>query len=496
MRPISKIVIVGGGTSGWLSASMLCHHFKPELCQVQLIESEDIGTIAVGESTVPPFVGLIQRLGINEQEFIRATQATYKLGIEFVGWHQRNKKYFHPFGVIGRAIGDHDFYQCWLKARAHGDTSSLLDFSPCNVMAENGRFFPPAEARNSPIGGANYALHVDALLVSRYLRSYAEARGLERVEGKVTQVKQRDDGFIRSVALADGREIQADFFIDCTGFNGLLIGQTLGVGSVDWSNYLPCDRAIVAKTAARKPLPPFTRATAQPAGWSWQIPLQDRMGQGYVFSSRFCSDAAAKSTLMRSLGGVALDDPRVIPFTTGHRKELWKHNCLSIGLASGFVEPLEATSIHMIARGMDFFLRYFPDRDCASALIREYNRRMLADYEEIRDFIVLHYSATARDDSPFWQWCSNIKLPDSLQERIELFKGQGTLREGVDELFRGASWQSVFEGMGISPSVYCRRVENMEYAEIAAALTTAKAAIAGMVAHLPTHEEFLRAQTG
>jgi tryptophan halogenase len=496
MHPISKIVIVGGGTAGWLSASMLCHHFKRELCQVQLIESEGIATIAVGESTVPPFVGLIHRLGINEQEFLRATMATFKLGIQFIGWHQRNKKFFHPFGVIGRAIGDHDFYQCWLKARAHGDTSSLLDFSPCNVMAENGRFFPPAQARNTPIGGANYALHVDALLVSRYLRSYAEARGLERVEGKVTQVRRRDDGFIRSVALADGREIQADFFIDCTGFNGLLIGQALGVSSVDWSNYLPCDRAIVAKTASQKPLLPFTRATAQSAGWSWQIPLQDRTGNGYVYSSRFCSDAAAKSTLMRSLGGVALDDPRVIPFSTGHRKEFWKHNCLSIGLSSGFVEPLEATSIHMIARGMDFFLRYFPDRDCDSALIREYNRRMLADYEEIRDFLVLHYSATARDDSPFWQWCSNIKLPDSLQERIELFKGQGALREGVDELFRGASWQSVFEGMGISPTVYGRRVENLGHVEIAAALTTAKAAISGMVAHLPTHEEFLRAQTG
>jgi tryptophan halogenase len=220
------------------------------------------------------------------------------------------------------------------------------------------------------------------------------------------------------------------------------------------------------------------------------------MGQGYVYSSRFCSDAAAKSTLMRSLGGVAIDDPRIIPFTTGHRREFWKHNCLSIGLASGFVEPLEATSIHMIARGMDFFLRYFPDRDCDPALIREYNRRMVADYEEIRDFIVLHYSATDREDSPFWQWCKNIKLPDSLQERIELFKGHGALREGVDELFRSSSWQSVFEGMGISPSVYCPRVEHLDYAEIAATLTAAKAAIAGMVAHLPTHEEFLRSKIG
>ena len=496
MRPISKIVIVGGGTSGWLAASMLCHHFKRESCQVQLIESDEIGTIAVGESTVPPFIGLVRRLGINEQEFIRATEATYKLGIQFVGWHQRHRKYFHPFGVIGRAIGNQEFYQCWLKARSHGDTSALSDFSPCSVMAENGRFFPPAEARNTPIGGANYALHVDAQLVARYLRRFAEARGLERVAGKVIQVRRRDSGFIGSVALADGREIQGDFFIDCTGFSGLLIGQALGVGSVDWSNYLPCDRAIVTKTAGQKPLPAFTRATAQPAGWSWQIPLQHRMGQGYVYSSRFCSDAAAKSTLMRGLGATALDDPRVIPFTTGHRREQWKHNCLSIGLASGFVEPLEATSIHMIARGMDFFLRYFPDRDCDPALSREYNRRMVADYEEIRDFLILHYCASARDDSPFWQWCRNITLPDSLQARISLFKGNGALPEGIDELFRASSWQSVFEGMGISPSVYSRRVENMEYAEIAAALSTAKAAIAGMVAHLPTHEEFLRIQTG
>ena len=495
MKPLSKIVIVGGGTSGWLAASMLCHHLKRELCQIQLVESEEIGTIGVGESTVPPFVGLIQRLGIDEQEFIRATEATYKLGIQFVGWQQRNQQYFHPFGVIGRSIGSHDFYQCWLKARAHGDTSALQDFSPCTVMAENGRFFPPAKARNTPIGGANYALHVDAHLVARYLRGYAEARGLIRTEGKVTQVKQRSDGFIQSVVLADGREISGDFFIDCTGFKALLIGETLGVDSVDWSNYLPCDRAIVAKTDNHKPILSYTRATAQTAGWSWQIPLQHRVGQGYVYSSQFCSDANAKSTLMRSLDGNLVEAPRVIPFTTGHRREVWKHNCLSLGLASGFVEPLEATSIHMICRGMDFFLRYFPDRDCDSALIREYNRRMVVDYEEVRDFIVLHYSATARDDSPFWQWCKNIKLPDSLQERIELFKGHGALREGVDELFRNASWQSVFEGMGIRPSVYCPRVENLDYAEIVVTLKTAKAAIAGMVAHLPTHEEFLHSQT-
>jgi len=496
MKPLSKIVIVGGGTSGWLAAAMLSHYLKRELCQIELVESEEIGSIGVGESTVPPFVGLLQRLGINEQEFVRSTEATYKLGIQFVGWHQRTDTYFHPFGVIGRRIGTHDFYQCWLKARAQGDTSSLLDFSPCSVMAENGRFFPPSKARNTPIGGANYALHVDATLVARYLRDYCEGKGLKRTEGKVTQVTQRDDGFIESVTLADGREVHGDFFIDCTGFKALLIGKTLGVGSVDWSDYLPCDRAIAVKTEQKGPIAPYTRATAQSAGWSWRIPLQHRIGHGYVYSSRFCSDTTAKSTLIRGLDGAPLEEPRVIPFTAGHRRQVWQHNCLSLGLASGFVEPLEATAIHLIARGMDFFLRYFPDRDCDPSLIREYNRRMVADYEEIRDFIVLHYCATTRDDSPFWQWCRNISLPDSLKERIELFRGHGALREGTDELFRSTSWQSVFEGMGIRPSHYCPRVENMDYAQIAATLKTARSAIHGMVAHLPTHEQFLRGQTG
>jgi tryptophan halogenase len=494
MQPLSKIVILGGGTSGWLAAAMLCQHLKRELCQVELIESDEIGTIGVGESTVPPFVGLIHRLGIDEQDFIRATNATYKLGIQFVGWHRRASTYFHPFGVIGKPIGTHDFYQCWLKARASGDTSELHDFSPCNVMAEHGRFFPPSRAQNTPIGGANYALHVDAALVARYLRDYSEARGLTRTEGRVVEVKQRDDGFIQSVMLENGKEIHGDFFVDCTGFRSLLIGKTLGVENIDWSNYLPCDRAIAVRTESQNPLTPYTRATAQNAGWMWRIPLQNRLGQGYVYSSRFCSDANAKSTLLRNLGSPCVEEPRIIPFTTGHKRQLWKLNCLSLGLSSGFIEPLEATSIHLIARGVEFFLRYFPARDCDPALVREYNRRMTADFEEVRDFIVLHYSATRRDDSPFWQWCKTMPIPESLRERMELFMSHGAMREGVDELFRASSWQSVFEGMGLHPRGYCPRVENIDYTHIAATLRTAKAAIAGMVEHLPTHEQFLSSQ--
>lgn len=496
MQPLSKIVVVGGGTSGWLAAAMLRHHLKPELCELELIESEEIGTIGVGESTVPPFVGLIQRLGIDEQEFIRATKATYKLGIQFAGWHRRADSYFHPFGVIGKPIGLHDFYQCWLKARALGDRSSLQDFSPCNVMAENGRFFPPSRARNTPIGGANYALHIDANLAANYFRGHAQARGLKRTEGRVTEVRRRDNGFIDRVVLADGREVRGDFFIDCTGPRGLLIGSALGVESIDWSEYLLCDRAIAVRTESQGPLLPCTRATAQKSGWMWRIPLQRRVGQGYVYSSRFCSDAEARSTLLRNVGSACLDEPRLLPFTTGYRRELWKLNCLSVGLAGGFIEPLEATAIHLIARGLDFFLRYFPTKDCDAALSREYNRRMIADYEEVRDFIVLHYSATDRDDSPFWQACKNIPLPSSLQERIELFKSQGAMREGVDPLFRASSWQSVFEGMGIRPRTYSPRVDNIDYAHIEATLRTARSAIAGMVEHLPTHEQFLSGQAG
>jgi tryptophan halogenase len=495
MKPISKIVIVGGGTSGWLAAAMLSQHLKRELCEIELIESEELGTIGVGESTVPPFVGLIHRLGIDENEFLRATDGTYKLGIKFVGWHERADSYFHPFGVIGKPIGNHDFYQCWLKARSQGNTSELQDFSPCNVMAEQGRFFHPDKARNTPIGGANYALHVDALLVAKYLRGYSEARGLKRTEGKVVGVTQRENGFIDSVKLASGAEVRADFFIDCTGFKAFLIGKTLGVESIDWQKYLPCDRAVACKTENKGALAPFTRATAQAAGWIWRIPLKRRVGNGYVYSSQFASDDAARATLLRSLDSACIEEPRVIPYTTGHRKQFWKSNVLSLGLSSGFIEPLEATSIHLIARGMDFFLRYFPDRDCDPALIREYNRRMIADFEEVRDFIVLHYSATARDDTPFWQWCRNIPLPDSLRERIELFKAHGAMREGVDELFRASSWQSVFEGMGIRPASHSPRVENLDYAQIEQTLRNAKAAIAGMVEHLPTHEQFLRTQT-
>lgn len=493
MKPLRKIVIVGGGSSGWIAAAMLSSHLKREVCAIELVESDDVGTIGIGESTIPPFVGLIQSLGIDEQDFIQQTGASFKLGIKFADWQQTRTGYFHPFGVIGKRIGAHDFYQCWLKARTLGCTAPLQDFSPSTVMAENGRFFLPAKAQNTPIGGANYALHVDAKALARYFRDYAEARGVTRSEGLVTHAFQGGNGHIEKLVLADQREIHADFFIDCTGFNALLIGKTFNVGVEDWSHYLPCDRAIAVKTTSHGPTTPYTLATARDAGWGWRIPLRAHTGHGYVYSSQFCSDEKAKRTLLRNIDGNAVNEARIIPFSTGRRREMWKHNCLSLGLAAGFVEPLESTAIHLIARGVDFFLRFFPDQDCDPALIREYNRRMTADYEEVRDFIVLHYCATQRDDTPFWRWCKKMEIPASLQERIELFKGHGLLRDGVDELFRNASWQSVFEGMGIRPQKYCPRVDNMDYQQIDTVLKNAQQAILTMVKTLPTHDEVLGA---
>lgn len=491
MNPIKKIVILGGGTSGWIAAAMLAAHVRRDLCDIELIESDEIGSVGVGESTIPPVVRLITSLGIDEEEFIRETQACYKLGIKFVDWRHKNQSYFHPYGAIGQRIGSQDFYQCWLKATMAGAEYPLQDFSPCSVMAAHGRFFLPSHSVNTPIGGAGYAIHLDAKLVAAYLRRYCEARGVMRSEGNYERVERHENGFISALVLADGRKIEGDFFIDCTGFRALLIEGVMAAGTEDWSHYLPCDRAIVVKTQAAGSRAPYTTATARKAGWAWRIPLRNSTGHGYVYSSRFCSDSEAKTTLLRHLDAARINDPRVINFSAGRRTELWKDNCLALGLSAGFVEPLESTAIHLITRGMDYFLRFFPDRDCDASLQREYNRQLAKEYEEVRDFIVLHYCTSERTDSDFWRWCQTMPLPESLKERIELFKAHGIVREERDELFRSTSWQSVFEGMGIRPSKYSPRVDNIELAQINENLKLARSAILNMVKTLPTHDEYL-----
>lgn len=488
---IRKIVIVGGGSAGWITAAMLSHYFQAGGCDIELVESEEIGTIGVGESTIPPFLRLLASLGIDERDFIQATQASFKLGIRFEDWKSIGDRYMHPFGVIGGPFGPHEFYQCWLRAKAAGHPSSLHDFAPGAVMAEQGKFMLPFKAERTLIGGANYALHVDARLVARYLRDYAEARSVKRTEGIVSDVVAHADGSVAKVRMKDGREIGGDLFIDCTGFRSLLIGKTLETPFEDWSDMLLCDRAVVVQTENVGAPHPYTLSKAEAGGWRWRIPLQHRAGNGYVFSSRHISDDEARATLMGGLEGRSLMEPMFIPFKTGVRQRLWEKNVVAVGLSGGFIEPLESTALHLIYRGVDFLLRFFPDRDFDPALRAEYNRRMVADYEEIRDFIVLHYCKTQRDDTPFWRAVREAPIPESLKERMALFERSGVLREGVDDMFRNPSWQSVMEGMGVRPQRYQQLVDTIPYEVIAQTLDQSAPMLAAQVAGLPSHGEFL-----
>lgn len=490
-RPIRKICVVGGGTAGWMAAALMAEHFKGALGQIELVESDDIGTIGVGESTVPPFLQLLAKLGINEQAFVRETQASFKLGIEFQNWKAKGERYFHPFGTIGAPVDLADFYQLWLKARANGYGGALQDFAPASVMAREGRFTLPFKAVRTPVGGASYALHVDARRVARFLRTFAEARGVTRTEGIVDDVVVKGDGFVEKLVLKDGRTVEADFFIDCSGFRSILIGKALGVGYEDWSHWLLCDRAIAVQTENVGPPAPYTMAQAQDFGWRWRIPLQHRTGNGYVFCSKYLSDDEATATLMSQVEGAPVVKPMVVPFKTGVRDRLWDRNVLALGLAGGFIEPLESTAIHLIYRGMDFFFRLLPDRDCDPALAEEYNRRMRTDYEEIRDFIVLHYCTTQREDTAFWRECREMELPPGLRRKIDLFRVNGSLAEGLDELFRAVSWQSVMEGMGVRPHGYHPLVDRIPFAGVPDQLDHAADLLKRVVADLPSHGRFI-----
>lgn len=490
---LRKVCIVGGGTAGWIAAALMAQHFKGKLFEIELVESEEIGTIGVGESTVPPFLELLAKLDINEQEFIKSVQASFKLGILFKDWHTKGQDYIHPFGDIGQHVELSEFYQCWLKAEMNGQAAPLQDYAPASVMLREDKFMLPFKVRNTPIGGASYAVHFDAKYVAQYLRRFAEERGVKRTEGIVTDVALDDRGFVSTVTLKDGREIGADFFIDCSGFRALLIGKTLGTRFIDWSNYLFCDRAIAAQTLNVNPPHPYTLAHAQDAGWRWRIPLQHRAGNGHVFCSEFMSDDEATRILLDQVEGEVVAGPMVVPFKTGVREQIWNKNVLALGLAGGFIEPLESTAIHLIYRGMDFFFRFLPDRNCDPELAAEYNRRMIGDYTEIRDFIVLHYCTTARDDTPFWRKCRDMEWPDSLKERVELFRTNGSLREGLDELFRSVSWFSVLEGMGLRPRTYHPLVDRIDEGTLYPRMEMAREQLAAVVRQLPTHGAFIEA---
>jgi tryptophan halogenase len=489
--PIRSIVIVGGGSAGWMTAASLAKFLKNLNCRVRLIESAEIGTIGVGESTIPPIISFIRVLGIDENEVIRKTQATFKLAIEFKDWTRPGHSYLHPFGPTGYPREDVDFSAYWLKRRESGQASPLEEYSITAVAARQARFMRPIQLERSPLENITYALHLDASLFATYLRGYAEARGVVRTEGKVRSVALRPaDGGIASVTLETGEQIEGDLFIDCSGFRGLLIEGALKAGYEDWLKWLPCDRAAAVACERTGPLSSHTRATAHDVGWQWRIPLQHRVGNGYVYSSAFLEDGKAQEMLLSRLEGRALRDPLPLRFTTGRRRVCWIKNCIAIGLSAGFLEPLESTGIHLIHRGIALLLNYFPDRNFRQADIDRYNRQIAFEYERIRDFIIVHYHKTEREGE-FWRYCRNMELPDSLKERIELFRSYGRIVIDKDELFTAQSWLYLLMGQGVEPSGYDPLADRLTPQGAQKALDEIRSVIARCAASMPAHQDFI-----
>jgi tryptophan 7-halogenase len=490
-EPIRSIAIVGGGTAGWLTAASL-GRFLPHLKgRIRLIESAAIGTVGVGEATIPPIVEYLRTLGIEENELVRRTQATFKLGIVFDGWTRPGHTYIHPFGPTGRPKRGVPFAACWFQQRAHGAAAPLEEYSLQAVAARQGRFMRPVPVAKSPLQTITYAWHLDATLLAGYLRGYAEAHGVIRTEGKLRGATLRpQDGYIASLSLESGEEIAADLYIDCTGFRGLLIEEALHTGYEDWTHWLPCDRAIAAPCERAGPLSSHTLATARDVGWQWRIPLQHRVGNGYVYSSRFMRDDEAQSLFLASLEGRPLRDPLPLRFTTGRRRLCWNRNCVAIGLAAGFLEPLESTGIHMIQRGIVTLLQFFPDRSFRQPDIDQYNRQLAFESERIRDFLIVHYQRTARAGA-FWQYCRDMPLPESLRERLELFRGYGRIVRDERELFPVQSWLYLLTGQECFPERYDPIADALTTAQARQLLEDTRVVVARCAAGMPMHEAFI-----
>jgi tryptophan halogenase len=448
---IKRVVIVGGGTAGWLCAAALARVIG-QVLDIVLIESDEIGTVGVGEATVPAFISFLELLTLDVDEVIKAAQGSFKLGIRFQDWYEKGRHYDHVFGSMGAPIGLLPFYQYWLRQHLQGKGGSLWDYSLNARAIGKNRFARMDRIPNTQMEGLVYALHFDAGMLARYLRERCETAGVVRREGRVDGVNLRAaDGFIESVTLRGGEVIEGDMFVDCSGFQGLLIEGALKTGFDDWTHWLPCDRAIAVACEPAADLAPYTQATALTAGWQWRIPLQHRLGNGHVFCSAWQDEDEARRMLLGNLDGAPISDPRTLKFTTGKRKTFWNRNCLALGLAGGFMEPLESTSILLIQTGIIRFLKLFPDMSFSPLAIEEYNRQTTRDYELVRDFLVLHYKANRRDDSDFWRHCREMDVPDSLAYKMDYFRAFGRLSLENDELFGEASWLQVLLGQGVVP---------------------------------------------
>ncbi|MDO9283924.1 MAG: tryptophan 7-halogenase [Aquabacterium sp.] len=493
ITPVRNIVIVGGGTAGWMTAAALSK-LLPASCRIRLVESDEIGIIGVGEATIPNIRNFNTALEIDEDEFLRRTQGTFKLGIEFVNWGAVGDRYIHGFGKVGQEMNGISFHHYWLRALQQGRVSDLGAYSINTVAPLQAKFMRARDDMpGSPLADIANAFHFDATLYARYLRGLAEKAGVRRTEGKVVQVLQREpDGYITAVVMESGEQIGGELFIDCSGIRGLLIEQTLKSGYEDWRHWLPCDRALAVPCESVAPLLPMTRSTAHSAGWQWRIPLQHRIGNGHVYSSAFMGDDEAASILLGHLDGPKLAEPRPVRFTTGRRKQFWNRNCVAIGLSSGFLEPLESTSIHLIQTAIARLVCFFPHAGFDAPDIVEYNAQTQFEYERIRDFLVLHYKATERDDSPFWNHCRTMAIPDTLQHKIDLFRSNGRIfREGT-ELFTELSWLQVMVGQRILPRGHHPLADLTSEAELHEFLGNVEGVIRKCVNVMPTQAEFIR----
>jgi len=494
-RRIRKIVIVGGGTAGWMTAAALAKANSPPQFSITLVESDDIGIIGVGEATIPTIHWFNRLVDLQESELIRETRATYKLGIEFVKWNGDGSRYFHPFGRYGAPLDGALFYHRWIRAKLAGEVPDHQNFSLSTRAARAGRFAPPGNDPNSIFATLGHAYQFDAGLYAAFLRRRCESKGVRRVEGKVTRVSQNpESGFITSLTTHRDEVIEGELFIDCSGLRALLIEGTLHTGFDDWSHWLPCDRAQAIPTERVQDPIPYTRATAHPNGWQWRIPLQHRTGNGIVYSSQFCSDDQAAETLRANLDSAALAEPRLIRFQTGRRRKAWNKNVVAIGLSSGFLEPLESTSIHLIQSGIAKLLSLFPSRECYPEVAAQFNRVFDADVETVRDFLILHYHRTAGRSEPLWQHCQHMSIPDSLAYKLMHFTHTGRIVLATDELFKEASWFAVMIGQGLQPADYNPLLDSVSDEENRAHLARIEQHIATAVGSMPLHEDYIRRQ--
>jgi tryptophan 7-halogenase len=492
-EPLRDIVIVGGGTAGWMAAAALAKTAGTQTYRITLIESEEIGTVGVGESTIPPIILFNTLLGIDEDEFVRETNATFKLGIEFVDWRRLGHTYFHNFGLIGADLKTGvPFLHYWMRWMRSGGDPDQLKFSPESEAARLGKFGRTERAPAGAQPNMNYAFQFDAATYAAYLRRYSERRGVVRCEGRITGFRQNSEsGYIEAVEMQDGSAVSGDFFIDCSGFRGLLIEGAYQAGFDDWSHWLPNNRAVAVPAERMADPTPFTKAQAREAGWQWRIPLQHRTGNGYVFCDSYVSEDEAQRQLLDRLDGKPLADPKILRFKAGRRRKSWVKNCLALGLSSGFLEPLESTSIHLVQAGITKFLDFFPHRQIDPILVDRYNEDMAFQYETIRDFLIAHYKITERDDTEFWKYCKNMSIPDSLANKLALFRERCEVKPYFGDLFSDISWFAILYGQGLTPEGYHPLADVMSEDDLSLTLAGIRKAIKQRVDSLPSHSEFI-----